>query len=494
MLPAPGGKLDAVGVAAAACAALPPPPPLSTSTPCAPPVAAARRPPPQDAEFTLAGIVTVAPTLLSQMLLSCTLPALADARLASAQRSVNAAPPSSIAEGGTAANRSVTGSSAARKAEGEGVFERVVSRVAVFERERVEVAESVAAALPTGEPVVGGRALREGKAVLLGLREASEDAVAQAVAEPLRFGVTEVLGLPLCEVLTEPQREARGEAVPLAVRQAEGLTLGLREEEMDAEVQAEAHAVKTMLRVGVKEAQELPLCEGLAVPQREVEGEDEELTLVPMIEAALSALCMAPAEQETAALALSDTEGRALLETEEEREPPLEGAPLPEADGERVPTLESLALPEAEGERVPPLEGFALPEAEGEREAALGVDDGRCVIAGGALGEGGAESVASLLARSALSFAVTEELPVEDPVPPCANVKVAKTDGVPIADAADVTETLAEWEALLEGVALSVEEVVVVGLLEGVSEAEGVEDRELPSDGDCEPVPVPLDV
>ena len=98
------------------------------------------------------------------------------------------------------------------------MLERVVSRVAVFERERVDVAERVAAALPTGDIVAGARALSDGKAVLLGLRETNMDTDAQAVARPLRLGVEEAQGLPLCEALAELQREARGEAVPLALR------------------------------------------------------------------------------------------------------------------------------------------------------------------------------------------------------------------------------------------------------------------------------------
>ena len=96
---------------------------------------------------------------MSHTLLSRTSSAFANASLASVQRSVTAAPPCSRAEGGTAANRSVTGSSATGKAEGEGVLERVTPRVVVLERERVDVEVAVAAALPVGEPLASACAL-----------------------------------------------------------------------------------------------------------------------------------------------------------------------------------------------------------------------------------------------------------------------------------------------------------------------------------------------
>ena len=52
-----------------------------------------------------------------------------------------------------------------------------------------------------------------------------------------------------------PQREAEGEEVPLALRQAVGLVLGLS----DADKDAEAQPVDTPLRLGVEDAQGLPL-------------------------------------------------------------------------------------------------------------------------------------------------------------------------------------------------------------------------------------------
>ena len=137
--------------------------------------------------------------------------------------------------------------------------------------------------------------------------------------------------------------------------------------------------------------------------QCETEGEDVALTVTPVIEAALSALWRARVEPETAALALSDAEG------------------------------------------------CALPEVEGERETTTGDAVARCVVEGAVLDEDGAEGVASLLAKIALAFELAEGLPELKREKSGVSVPVPKSEGVPYADEA---ETLAECEALLEGVVL----------------------------------------
>ena len=181
-------------------------------------------------------------------------------------------------------------------------------------------------------------ALRQAVGLPLGLREADKDADAQVLAKPLRLGVEEAQGLPHWVALTQPLREGLGEDVPLALRQAVGLPLGLRNGDRDADAQP----LSTLLRLCVDEAHGLPLWEVLPVPLREMLGEAVPLALrhpeaLPLGLRELDKEAEAQPVATLLLLGVDDAQGQ----------PVLEGltVPLREAVGEAVP----LALRQAVG-------------------------------------------------------------------------------------------------------------------------------------------------